>query len=289
MDKYNRCLTIIVLCACCLFTACAGKTAAVGATDVPSGAFFTAEPSEPSETPEETTVLPSISPAAQPSILPAEAPTVFIPAKTPEARDALSDFYKDAPAGVTEENLPDDTTQLVVVAADGTAAEIYFFERDRGGWAEVTDMEATGFVGTDGVGNLTEYNAFTPEGQFPVGPAFYIGDEIATGLDSFQITDETYWVDDPASKYYNMRVEGTADKDWASAERMAASPVSYKCGFVIGYNLDRVPGAGSAVFFHVGSKPTAGCVATDEDTCLKYLEKLDKNDNPYILIINRSS
>lgn len=43
--------------------------------------------------------------------------------------------------------------------------------------------------------------------------------------------------------------------------------------------------AGSAIFFHVGSVPTQGCISTDEENVLMYLAKLDKDLFPYILII----
>jgi L,D-peptidoglycan transpeptidase YkuD (ErfK/YbiS/YcfS/YnhG family) len=90
-------------------------------------------------------------------------------------------------------------------------------------------------------------------------------------------------VDDPDSDFYNKYVVGTENKDWNSAERMIEYN-GYRYGFVVDYNVECIKGAGSAIFFHIGSNPTAGCVATSEEVILKYLSLLDKNKNPYVLI-----
>ena len=85
--------------------------------------------------------------------------------------------------------------------------------------------------------------------------------------------------------YYNKRVEGTADKDWNSAEHMIDYSAAYEYGFVIDYNPDAVYNAGSAIFFHISYSSTAGCVGTDKNMVLQYLAKLDSTKNPYILIV----
>ena len=62
------------------------------------------------------------------------------------------------------------------------------------------------------------------------------------------------------------------------------SYAAYRYGFVIGYNMPPVPGKGSAIFFHVGSTPTAGCIAASEDHVLALLGRLDAAGSPQILI-----
>ncbi len=106
-----------------------------------------------------------------------------------------------------------------------------------------------------------------------------------TGLTTFKITNDTYWVDDPNLAYYNKRVDGTQNKDWNSAEYMIDHPTEYEYGFVINYNTDAVYNAGSAIFFHVSNKPTAGCIGASREFVLKYLSKLNSSSNPYILIV----
>ncbi|MDR3277625.1 MAG: hypothetical protein LBT12_02535 [Oscillospiraceae bacterium] len=183
--------------------------------------------------------------------------------------------------------LPGDTRQLVVVESVGGAVTARFFEMDGGGrWVEDETLRASGWAGANGVAVKTrEGDEITPVGQYAVGDAFYTSDKPDTGLNTFKITENTYWIDDPNSQYYNMRIEGTDGKDWDSAERMMSYAENYKYGFVIGFNTERTPGAGSAIFFHVGSRDTTGCVAVSESDCLKYLKALDAAKNPRIRIL----
>lgn len=114
----------------------------------------------------------------------------------------------------------------------------------------------------------------------------WIKDErLFTGLSSFQITNDSYWVDDPNSVYYNQHIEGLENKDWESAEHMIDYTTAYEYGCVIDYNTHAVYNAGSAIFFHVSYSPTAGCVGTDKTMMLEYLSVLDKSENPYIAIV----
>lgn len=179
--------------------------------------------------------------------------------------------------------------QLVTVNSSGSTASISFYYLDENNvWNKQQELSTEGYIGREGV-TKTPREGFsgTPFGLHPVGKAFYIDNVPETSLDSFQITDDTYWVDDPESQYYNQLVTGTENKDWNSAEHMIDSYQCYHYGFVIEYNtVNIVPYNGSAFFFHVtNSTPTAGCVATSEKMVLDYLRKLDASLNPYILII----
>lgn len=178
--------------------------------------------------------------------------------------------------------------QLIIVQSFDNNAQISTFEKDANGvWSLVPELETIGFVGKLGVSNQSYEGSYqTPAGLFKVEDMFYIDDKPATGLsNSFQVTENTYWVDDPNSQFYNQRVEGTENMDWNSAERMIDYYASYKYGFVIDFNTNPiVTGKGSAIFFHIGYEPTAGCVAVSEDMMLSYLTRLDSAKNPYILI-----
>lgn len=179
--------------------------------------------------------------------------------------------------------------QLVTVSANGIYADIRFFSCENGQWQEKTALRTPGFVGRRGVTNPAykqEGDGCTPTGLYTVGLGFYIQNQPNTGLDTFQVTQDTYWVDDPNSQYYNRRVEGTENKDWNSAEHMLSYSRQYAYGFVVNYNTNPiVNGKGSAIFFHVSSTSTAGCIATSETMVLGYLAQLDKTQNPHILII----
>ena len=205
-----------------------------------------------------------------------------------EIPDVLAKYYEKAPDGVSYFGLPTSTRQLVVVDDSDAVIRVHFFEmNDNDEWMEFAELEKQAWGGSNGIRpKQREGDRVTPVGQFPILEAFYIDNKPETGLDIFHITNDTYWVDDPDSVFYNQYVEGTANKDWNSAEHMISYPGSYKYGFVIGYNLDCTPGLGSAVFFHVAQRNTIGCVGVSEESCLQYLAILDKDLSPYILIVS---
>jgi L,D-peptidoglycan transpeptidase YkuD (ErfK/YbiS/YcfS/YnhG family) len=302
----KRTISILILCAVILTAACAEQAPPESSqppspSSPPPSSFaaITAEPTateEPTVTPvpDDVTNSPDASaeptPSAQPSVTAGTDPNGQAPPTPADIPESLDVFYEKAPSWADYYKLPSDTEQLIVVESseNGMTASVYFFEQDGdGAWAEVEDMRTSGWGGTKGIGEKSkEGDKITPIGQYAVGEAFYIGEAPETGLDSFEVTDDTYWVDDPESKFYNMRVEGVEDKDWNSAEHMNSYVSSYKYGFVIGYNTEeRTPGAGSAVFFHIGDHNTAGCVAVSEESVLSYLAALKKELNPYILIV----
>lgn len=176
-------------------------------------------------------------------------------------------------------------SQLVVVDSFGTQADIYLYTNEGGEWVD-NNLKCSGFVGKNGVAEKQgEGDNITPSGLYSIGDAFYINAQPSTWLNTFKITDNTYWVDDPNSVMYNKKVEGDQNKDWESAEHMIDYFNSYKFGFVINYNMNPiVPGKGSAIFMHCGTSETAGCIAVSETNMLYYLDKLNTAKNPYILI-----
>lgn len=245
------------------------------------------QPTNSSETP----TAPS---AAQPTAasttaaLPTEAATeVSAPTEDTSPQAEMDEELEGmlSSSGVTADTLSEQgTSQIVTVSSSGNSATIEFWEISDHKWTKDDSLTVSGYVGEMGVtDNMSEYIKATPAGFFPVMDAFYIHNKPDTGLDSFQITESSYWVDDPSSDFYNQHVEGTQYQDWSSAEHMIDYS-GYEYGFVIGYNLNCVKGAGSAIFFHIGSGPTAGCVATSESYVLSYLSMLSASANPYILI-----
>ena len=201
---------------------------------------------------------------------------------------SLESLYKALTiAGLSRKSLVErNVRQILVVVSNGDQAEVSMYEFDGSNWQNL-GLTYQGFVGKYGVSPDAHEGAYmTPFGLYPVGEAFYFNEKPITGLDSFVITPDTYWVDAPASQFYNQRREGVTDKDWNSAEHMIDYPYHYEYGFVIKYNMDPiVSGKGSAIFFHINDKCTAGCVAVSREECLAYLRALDKEKNPYILMV----
>ena len=176
--------------------------------------------------------------------------------------------------------------QLITVDASGSTAQIDFYSLSDNAWKKNEALSCNGYVGANGVtDDMHEGSYASPKGLYSVSNAFYINDPPATGLSTFRITNDTYWVDDPDSAYYNRHIEGTANMDWNSAEYMIDATTAYEYGFVIDYNTEAVYNAGSAIFFHISHTPTAGCIGTDKEMVLKYLAKLDSDKHPYILIV----
>lgn len=203
-------------------------------------------------------------------------------ASEPTVPDELSALLEQS--GYSAESIQ-GSGQLIVVNASGTSAEISFFEKSAEGWKRDDSLTCAGYVGVEGtVDNMSEQISGTPKGLYSIGSAFYQDSAPDTGLDSFAITGDTYWIDDPDSEYYNQKVVGEENRDWNSAEHMSEIP-SYRYGFVINYNMPAEYNKGSAIFFHIGYSPTQGCVAASEDMVLAYLGKLSAAQSPQILII----
>ena len=229
---------------------------------------------ESSREPSSTVSVPVTHESSEPSQIPAQ-----------DDQEMLNSLYR---AGYELGDLEAiGCRQLITVNSSGSSAVISFYEKNSSGlWEKESSLTTNGFVGSQGVSSYSyEGSRQTPFGLYGVGDAFYIYDQPQTGLSTFRVTEDTYWVDDPDSAYYNRLVEGTDDKDWNSAEHMIDYAQYYKYGFVIEFNTyDPIPGKGSAIFFHVNDHATAGCVATSEPMVLAYLRRLDRGQNPQILI-----
>lgn len=186
-------------------------------------------------------------------------------------------------AGITPDQLQ-DCQQLIVVQSSGTDADVFLFEHTESGWSE--SLCTSGVVGKYGVSQKSrEGEPYTPKGLFALGIAF--GTEFLDDLriSYRQITQNSYWVDDPESEFYNQWVESN-DIRWNSAEHLIDYPSAYHYGISIEYNRNPViPYAGSAIFLHCRTGAyTAGCVAIPEADMLNILYRLDSTKHPMILI-----
>ena len=240
----------------------------------------TEESYEPAQTVTETACV--TVPPTEESVPPTTEPEVTEPRITAPA--ALTEML-EANGSSLQELTGLACMQLVTVAVEGTEAQIDLYLLENNQWQRQELLSCGGYVGKNGAVDVKrEGDKCTPRGLYSIEQAFYFAEAPVTGLPTFQITKDTYWVDDPESKYYNKRVEGTENKDWKSAEHMIAYS-EYLYGFVVDYNVTAEKGAGSAIFFHINDNPTAGCIATGEKMVLAYMAQLDKYQNPKILIV----
>ena len=127
-----------------------------------------------------------------------------------------------------------------------------------------------------------------PAGVFRITGAF--GVEEKTGglrLPVTLLSPTLEAVDDPASRHYNRIVDRAriAQPDWRSSEKMGAIP-DYALGLVVAHNPQRVPGAGSCIFLHLG-KPrrtgTAGCTVLRERDLTPLARWLDAAREPVLV------
>ncbi len=186
-------------------------------------------------------------------------------------------------AGMEIEDVPG--SQLIIVESSGADGMLYCFECTDGVWREALGS-CTAWLGSSGVSwEKTEGDNTTPGGLYRVGMAF--GFECPEGLTlPFRtITEESYWIDDPDSVWYNTWVEGTQEQDWDSAEHLMDYAEAYALAVVIEYNTAPVvPGAGSAIFLHCGEAYTAGCVSVRQSDLEAILAWLHPDADSVILI-----
>jgi L,D-peptidoglycan transpeptidase YkuD (ErfK/YbiS/YcfS/YnhG family) len=172
---------------------------------------------------------------------------------------------------------------ITVVGQGGSNATVTLYEKVDGKW--VNKISTKGFVGKLGITySPSEYKAATPAGIYTLSLGFGIAQNPGMQIPYRRITANDYWVDDSNSQYYNLWMEGPANGRWASAEHLIQESVAYKYGAVIDYNTDRIPGKGSAIFFHVSNgSPTAGCVAIPESQLINILRRIDSNTRMIIV------
>jgi len=176
-----------------------------------------------------------------------------------------------------------------VVSATGygaTTATLTAYQRTTAGW-RVAFGPWTADVGYNGFapsGQKREGDGRTPSGTYSFGFAFGVRPDPGVHLAYRPVTGPNIvWDDDPSSPDYNQWVDTDTANPGANPEPMDNSP-AYDYGAVIDYNTAPVvPGAGSAIFFHVSTGgATAGCVSLPRAELLAVLLWLDPGQQPSI-------
>lgn len=169
----------------------------------------------------------------------------------------------------------------------GHRGRLVFWERNNGRWRPI--LSAPAVIGRNGfarAGEKREGDGKTPYGTYAIGLAFGYSAAWPTKLDYRPAGSHDFWIDDPASPYYNQWVNG--EPPAKSFEKMKRGDNLYKLGAVIEYNTSPVvPGMGSAIFVHIWRRydhSTAGCVAMSERMVSKVIKRLDKNQAPVIIL-----
>ncbi|SFV68090.1 Gll0911 protein [hydrothermal vent metagenome] len=126
-----------------------------------------------------------------------------------------------------------------------------------------------------------------PAGIFELKQAFgYFPFVVDYPYAVYKATD--HCVDDVNSKRYNKIVDSSkTEVDYKSFEHMRFAKDYYKYGIVVNHNhIDEAgakKGAGSCIFIHIKSVPTAGCTVMQEDEMKKIIKWLDKKSHPLLV------
>lgn len=193
----------------------------------------------------------------------------------------------------------DGTWQKILVEATGSNATLTLWSYRDGQWEK--DLSTTAAIGANGLTtDKTEGDHMTPEGTFPI--CFAVSTkEKNTMLYSKIIKEDSVWVCDPESIYYNtLQSKNDPYKDWADkggAENMYPkfSKGSSNACICFGFNGDGLsaysatPYAGSALFIDgVGENGNMnsgyGDIKISGKDMTKLLSYLCANDNPVITI-----
>ncbi|SES33835.1 L,D-peptidoglycan transpeptidase YkuD, ErfK/YbiS/YcfS/YnhG family [Pedococcus cremeus] len=266
-SRYAARLASVVGAAALLLTACGGADQAAPRPSSPSASTSSAT-SRTLSTPT-TSRTPTPSPSTTRPKPKPEAPTTrtATPTASRSTRRATAAPKPIAPkpaAPVNRCRVPSGVTaaQVVLVEAAGSSATVRACRRTSGGYT--TELGPYyGHVGRNGITySKREGDMRTPAGVFPLRGGFGAYADPGLRVGSWlRVDSRDVWVDDPASSLYNTHQRTPANGRWASAEKLLNQP-AYNYAQVIGWNEARVPGKGSAIFFHVDKGAgTAGCVS----------------------------
>lgn len=143
-----------------------------------------------------------------------------------------------------------------------------------------------GRSGTAQASDKLEGDGKTPTGRFKILGVYYRADRLsipACGVPLHQIAEDDIWVDDVASKFYNMPKKLADIDPGVSYEQMFREDHLYDVVLEINYNRDPiVRGKGSALFMHVArdeleptNKPTEGCVALAKNDLIEIVSEIN--------------
>lgn len=170
-----------------------------------------------------------------------------------------------------------NATQVVsVVGVGGSDAKMDVYQRTAAGWQPVASGIPT-HIGSAGLAPKAKsgYPA-TPMGVYSLDSAFGTAPNPGGGLPYTQVGPNHWWSGDDHSPTFNtMQVCQKAQCPFDTSASENLDIPQYKHAVVMGVNKARVPGDGSAFFFHTtDGRPTEGCVAIDDDTLVQIIRWL---------------
>ena len=179
------------------------------------------------------------------------------------------------------------SSQIITVSATSstaTTATLTAWQKNSVGQWKAVIGPLSAWVGEQGIGQASEGLGKTPQGTWTLPQAFGRQTDPGTALPYFQTDPMDWWNGDVNSPQYNTHVR-QANNPGGASENLYYSGAVYDYAALIGYNLARVPGAGSAFFLHVsGGEPTAGCVSVPAASLVSILKWVKPSSKPMIRI-----
>ncbi len=129
-----------------------------------------------------------------------------------------------------------------------------------------------------------------PIGVFKLTEVFGYKDSSNSNLPYLHTSKNLICVDDSDSNFYNHVIERNGDEK--SFEWMRRKDHQYEVGIVVAHNEEGLSKRGSCIFLHVKKSqeaPTAGCTAMSLEEITKISQWLDRDKNPILIQIPRSS
>ncbi|MBP7949280.1 MAG: L,D-transpeptidase family protein [Verrucomicrobiales bacterium] len=150
--------------------------------------------------------------------------------------------------------------------------------------------------GQNGIPSKREKDFRTPAGCFRIGTLYGYATQPPQGvvLPYHHVTARDCWVDDPASAFYNRHVEIDPGNPppWHEKQRMRLGDFAYEWLLEIRHNADPpVPGAGSAIFFHIRrgpDRPSAGCITMARNDLVQLLARLRPRLQPHGIFLPKA-
>jgi L,D-peptidoglycan transpeptidase YkuD (ErfK/YbiS/YcfS/YnhG family) len=198
--------------------------------------------------------------------------------------------------------------QLIVSIApdwDSSSGKLQLFDHTAGGWKPASEAIPVlygksglawgrGVAGADEPGlKKAEHDRCAPAGIFTIGKIYGYDAKLPAGADYpyHQVIEGDAWVDDVKLPDYNrfVHVDPKNPPAWFEKQKMRPGDFAYHWLVEIRHNADPpVPGAGSAIFFHIRrgkTRPTSGCTTMAEEDLVKLIGWLRADKRPHYVLL----
>ncbi|PTX95027.1 hypothetical protein DB345_12055 [Spartobacteria bacterium LR76] len=206
--------------------------------------------------------------------------------------------------------LDSSVRQLIVSIApswDSSMGRLQLFERQKDKWVPASEPVRVlygknglawgkGELGQEQQGiHKAERDKRAPAGVFALGTIYTYDKALPEGADYpfHTITAADAWVDDPLNPLYNQHVvvDPANPPPWFEKQKMRLDDPPHRWLVEIRHNSDPpVPGAGSAIFFHIQrgpDRPSAGCTVMTQPSIVRLIRWLRKEDDPHYVLLPR--